>query len=68
MPLGHRIVVHLERLLAFLHLADDERVVDDRFEPADRRALFEREYVDGFDRRSLAVHVALGDDDAGAER
>ena len=63
----NRIVVGTERVLALFDFPDDERAVDDGFEAADRRALFEREEVDRLDWMRFAVDVALRDRDACAK-
>ena len=62
-PLLHRIVVHLECLVAFVDFSHHQRAVHDRLERADRGSLVQREHVDRLDRRRFLVSVAVRNDD-----
>ena len=66
-PRLQRIVVLLERLVAFLHLAHVADAVHGGLEPADGGALVQREHVDHLERHVLAVAVGLVDGDPRAE-
>jgi hypothetical protein len=54
-----RLVVLIERLLTFLHLAHDAPAIDLHLEGTDRRRLLQRKGVDRFHGNLLTVLVAL---------